>query len=53
MKRKLIRIMLMLALTSFTVNNAYSYNVFGKIIKPKSDKTDNTDNSEDTNNIIL
>jgi len=50
MKRKLIKIMLMLALTSFTVNNAYSYNVFGKIIKPKSDKADNTNDSQDTNN---
>ena len=46
MKRKLIKMLLMVTLMSFTVNNTYSYNLLGKILKPKSDKeTTNTDNS--------
>ena len=46
MKRKLIKMLLMVTLMSFTVNNTYSYNLLGKILKPKSDKeATNTDNS--------
>ena len=32
MKRKLIKMLLMLTLMSFTVNNTYSYNLLGKIL---------------------
>lgn len=46
MKRKLIKMLLMVILISFTVNNTYSYNLLGKILKPKSDKeATNTGNS--------
>lgn len=52
MKRKLIKMLLMVILISFTVNNTYSYNLLGKILKPKSDKeTTNTDNSNKSDKV--
>ena len=52
MKRKLIKMLLMLTLMSFTVNNTYSYNLLGKILKPKSDKeATNTGNSNGSEKI--
>ena len=52
MKRKLIKMLLMVTLMSFTVNNAYPYNVLGKILKPKSDKeTTDTGNSNKSNKV--
>ena len=38
MKKKLTRMLLLLALMSFTANNTYSYNALGKILKPKSEE---------------
>lgn len=52
MKRKLIKMLLMVTLMTFTVNNTYSYNLLGKILKPKSDKeTTNTDNSNKSDKV--
>ena len=46
MKKKLTRMLLLLALMSFTANNTYSYNALGKILKPKSEEeTSNRGNS--------